>query len=82
MSGIYGRAIEATSPREGQRHGASWAIKQWKRLAHYLLYVRCAAFFDTLAREFLMLIPWDDQKTSSRPCGDGNNEKWRTRRAL
>ena len=57
MSGIYGRAIEATSPGETQRHGTLWTIKQWKRLAHYILYVRCAAFFDTLAREFLMLIP-------------------------
>ena len=55
--GIYGRAIKATSPRETQRHGTLWTIKQWKRLAHYILYVRCAAFFDTLARKFLMLIP-------------------------
>ena len=30
--------------------------KQWKRLAHYMMYMRCAAFFDTLSREFLMLI--------------------------
>ena len=57
MSGIYGRALEATSPGETQRHGTLWTIKQWKRLAHYMLYVRCAAFFDTLSREFLMLIP-------------------------
>ena len=57
MSGIYGRALNATSPGETQRHGTLWTIKQWKRLAHYVLYVRCAAFFDTLSREFLMLIP-------------------------
>ena len=43
MSGIYGRAL--------------WTIKQWKQLAHYMVYVRCAAFFDNLSREFLMLIP-------------------------
>ena len=40
MSGIYGRALEA------QRHGTLWTIKPWKRLAHYMLYGRCAAFFD------------------------------------
>ena len=57
MSGIYGRALNATSPGETQRHGTLWTIEQWKRLAHYVLYVRCAAFFDTLSREFLMLIP-------------------------
>ena len=57
MSGIYGRALNATSPGEIQRHGTLWTIKQWKRLAHYMVYVRCAAFFDTLSREFLMLIP-------------------------
>ena len=34
-----------------------WTIRQWKRLAHYTLYVRCGAFFVTLSREFLMLIP-------------------------
>ena len=56
MSGIYGRALEATSPGETQRHGTLWTTKQWKRLAHYTLYVRCAAFFDTLSRESLMLI--------------------------
>ena len=28
-----------------------------KRLANYMVYVRCAAFFDFLSREFLMLIP-------------------------
>ena len=52
MSGIYGRALSATSPAETQRHGTLWTIKQWKRLAHYTLYELCAAFFDTLAREF------------------------------
>ena len=57
MSGIYGRALNATSPGEAQRHGTLWTIKQWKRLAHYMVYGRCAAFFDTLSREFLMLIP-------------------------
>ena len=36
-----------TSPGEAQRHGTLWTIKQWKRLAHYMVYVRCAAFFDT-----------------------------------
>ena len=56
MSGMYGRALNATSPGETQRHGILWTIKQWKRLAHYMLHVRCAAFFDTLSREFLMLI--------------------------
>ena len=55
MSGIYGRALEATSPGETQRHGTLWTIKQWKRLAHYLRFVQCAAFFDTLSQEFLML---------------------------
>ena len=35
MSGICGRALEA------QRHGTLWTIKQWKRLAHYMVYVRC-----------------------------------------
>ena len=48
MSGIYGRALDATSPGESQRHGILWTVKQWKRLAHYIMYVRCAAFFDTL----------------------------------
>ena len=52
MSGIYGRAIEATSPRDPQRQGTLWAIRRWKRLADYMLYVRCAAFFDTLGRKF------------------------------
>ena len=51
MSGIYGRAIEATSSGETQRHGTLWTVKQWKRLAYYLLCMRCAAFFDTLAPE-------------------------------
>ena len=54
---IYGRALNAASPGEAQRHGTLWTIKQWKRLAHYMVYVRCAAFFDTPPREFLMLIP-------------------------
>ena len=57
MSGIYGRALDATSPGETQRHGILWTVKQWKRLAHCMRYVRCAAFFDTLSRELLMLIP-------------------------
>ena len=57
MSGINGRALNATSPEGAQRHGTLWTIKQWKRLAHCMVYVRCAAFFDTLSREFLMLIP-------------------------
>ena len=52
-----------TSSRGDQSWGDStawwtlWTTKQWKRLAHCMLYVRCAAFFDTLSREFLMLIP-------------------------
>ena len=75
MSGIYGRALDATSPGESQRHGTLWAVKQWKRLAHYMLYVRCATFFDTLSREFLMLIPRDDQRTSCLHCDDGSNER-------
>ena len=54
MSGICGRAIKATRPREAQRHGTLWTIKHWRRLAHYMPYVRYAAFFDTLAGEFLM----------------------------
>ena len=57
MSGICGRVLDATSPGETQWHGTLWTIKQWKRLAHYMVYVRCAAFFDTLSREFPMLIP-------------------------
>ena len=57
MSGIFGRSIEATNPGKAQRPGTFWTLKQWKRLAHYLLYVLCAAFFDTLARELLVLIP-------------------------
>ena len=32
MSGIYGRALNATSPGQAQRHGTLWTIKQWKRL--------------------------------------------------
>ena len=44
MSGICGRALDATSPGKAQRHGTLWTIKQWKRLAHNMLYVRCAAF--------------------------------------
>ena len=47
----------AGSAGEIQGHGTSWTIKQWKRLAHYMLYVGCAAFSDTLARKLLMLIP-------------------------
>ena len=57
MSGIHGRALDATSPGETQRHGILWTVKQWSRLAHHMMYVRCAAFFDTLSRELLMLIP-------------------------
>ena len=52
MSGIYGRALNANSPGEIQRHGTLWTIELWKRLAHHMVYVRCAAFFDTLSREF------------------------------
>ena len=44
------------SPGETQRHGTLSAVKQRKRLAHHMVYVRCAAFFDTLSREFLMLV--------------------------
>ena len=44
------------SPGEAQRHGTLWTMKHWKRLAHNMVYVRCATFFDTLSREFLMLI--------------------------
>ena len=65
VSGIYGRAVNATSPGEAQQHGTLWTIKQLKRLAHYMVYVRCAAFFDTLSREFLMLIPLGRSRTSS-----------------
>ena len=57
MSGIYGRALDATSPGETQRHGILWTVKQCKRLAHYMMYVQSAAFFDTLSRELRMLIP-------------------------
>ena len=57
MSGRYGRALHTTRPGETQRHGTLWTIKPWKCFAHYMLYVRCAAFFDTLSEEFLMLIP-------------------------
>ena len=57
MSGIYGRALGATSPGETQRHGILWTVNQWKRLTHYMMYVQSAAFFDTLSRELLMLIP-------------------------
>ena len=56
-SGMFGRAMEAASLGEITRHGTLWTTKQWKRLAHCLLYVPCAACFDTLAWEFLMLIP-------------------------
>ena len=45
------------NPGENQRHGTLWTVKQWKRLAHYMMYVQSAAFFDTLSRELLMLIP-------------------------
>ena len=47
----HGRDIwtsEATSPGENQRQGTLWTTEQWKRFAHYVLYVRCAAFFDTV----------------------------------
>ena len=74
MSGINGRALNATIPEKIQRQGTLWKIKQWKRLAHYMLYVRYAAFFDTLSREFLMLIPLDDRRTSGLHCDDGTNE--------
>ena len=53
----WNEALDATSPGETQRHGTLWTVKHWKRFAHYMLYVRCAAFFDTLSRELLMLIP-------------------------
>ena len=33
MSGIYGRALDATSSDETQRRGTLWKIRQWKRLA-------------------------------------------------
>ena len=56
-NGIYGRALEATSPGETQRHGIFDGQTVETPLAQYLLFVRCAAFFDTLSREFLMLIP-------------------------
>ena len=56
MSGIFARALDATSPGETQRHGILRTVKQWKRLAQYMLYVQCAAFFDTLSRELLMII--------------------------
>ena len=36
MSGIYGRAIEATRLGETPRHGALWTTKQWKR--HHTLH--------------------------------------------
>ena len=48
---------QSDQPRGPQRHGKLWTIRQWKRISYYMLYVRCAAFFDTLGREFLMLIP-------------------------
>ena len=57
MSGIYGRALDCD---QSWRDSTAWNTvedKQWKRLAHYMLYVRCAAFSDTLSREFVMLIP-------------------------
>ena len=50
-SGIFGRDLNATSLGEAQRHGTVWTIKQRKRLAHYMVYVRCTAFFDTLSGE-------------------------------
>ena len=57
MSEVFGRALDATSPGETERHGTLWTTKQWKRLAHYMVCVRSTAFFDTLSGEFLMLIP-------------------------
>ena len=33
MSENRGRALNATSPGEAQRHGTLWTIRQWKRLA-------------------------------------------------
>ena len=43
MSGIFGRAIKATTTGETQRHGTLWTIKQWKRLAHlYAVRAMCA----------------------------------------
>ena len=57
MSGIHGRAIKPASFGEPQRRGTSWTIKQWERPMHYMLYVQCAAVFDTFARELLASIP-------------------------
>ena len=56
---------EPSRPGETQRHGTLWTMKQWKRLAHCMLYVRCVALFDTLAREFLM---WSHGTTRGHPA--------------
>ena len=57
MSGIFGRALNATSRGEAQRHGTLWTIKQWKR--SHTTCCRCdVQHSSTLChREFLMLIP-------------------------
>ena len=45
MSGIHGRARDATSPGQAQRHGTLWTIGQWKRLAHCIVYTLCLGNF-------------------------------------
>ena len=66
---------------QGDQHGTSRTIKQWERLTHYMLYVRCAAFFDILAREFLAFIPLgrpDDIQFASRRQGQREMKKKRS----
>ena len=89
MNGIFqnherhacGRASEATSTGGDHRHGTWWTIKQWKRLAHCTLYVRCGAFFDTLARVSGVDHHEMSRGHPARLCGDGSNVSRRTRRA-
>ena len=57
MSGIHGRTTEATSSRKIQRQGAFVVDGQTERTPQWMMYVRCATFFDTVGREFLMSIP-------------------------
>ena len=56
---------------------ATWNVvdDQTVETSRTLHAVRCAAFFDTLARKFLLLFLLDDQITSSLHCGDGSNER-------
>ena len=58
---IHERDLWTSSQRyQSRRDSTAWNTlddQTVETLAHYMVHVRCAAFFDTLSREFLMLIP-------------------------